>query len=282
MTIASPINVVNDPLDFALEYAARGWQVFPCWADGENAKKPIGSVVPNGFWDATTDQAVIRRWWRRFPKAIIGAPVPPAFSVVDVDIAKGGLETLAKLADEHGQLPDTLRAHTGGGGLHFYFRHPGLEVRQGQNILGQGIDTRQPGRGYVILPPSRTTGVYKWHNPKTPAAEMPGWLVAKLRPDPPARKPLAIITGDLDGYAAAALRGEVVNVSTASVGVRHDTLRAAARKLGGLIGLIDLATIKPALLSAALSAGLSEKEAEAAIEWGWKNGQERPRQVVKR
>ena len=74
----------------ALAYAARGWPVFPL--------KPRDKVpaIPkteggSGFYDATTDPAVIRRWWERWPDANVGLATGAAagFVVLDVDGPEG-------------------------------------------------------------------------------------------------------------------------------------------------------------------------------------------------
>ena len=48
--------------------------------------------------------------------------------VIDVDPRHGGDDTLAELELQHGPLPETIRAQTGGGGEHIFFRIP-LESR---------------------------------------------------------------------------------------------------------------------------------------------------------
>ena len=73
----------------ALQYARRGWPVFPCRErDGEpyfvkhpktgepvektpKAKQPY---VGKGLNDATTDENRILAWWRQHPQAMIGVP----------------------------------------------------------------------------------------------------------------------------------------------------------------------------------------------------------------
>src|SRR5579884_626696 len=84
-------STLKTPLAHALEYAARGRPVFPC---SPTNKRPC---VPkweggNGFHDATTDANQIRRWWQRYPTAMIGMPTGQASGVVvvDCDVHKAG------------------------------------------------------------------------------------------------------------------------------------------------------------------------------------------------
>src|SRR5215468_7701744 len=98
-------------IETVLAYAERGVAVFPVWWSvnglcsccgkcASPAKHPIGSVVPRGVHDATTDATTIRSWWTRYPGANIATPTNWA-TVLDVDPRHGGDETLAALEREH-------------------------------------------------------------------------------------------------------------------------------------------------------------------------------------
>jgi len=153
----------------ALSYAARGVPVFPCEPSG---KRPL---TANGFWDATTDRALIRGWWGRWPEANVGVPTGRASGllVLDVDAAEG-LESIAELELLLGQAPPTARAITGRGGEHLYFRAPSdVEVRNSAGFLGAGLDVRGEG-GYVIVPPSRTAQAYRCVERSPPPGGLPG------------------------------------------------------------------------------------------------------------
>jgi hypothetical protein len=65
--------------------------------------------------------------------------------------------------ERYGILPETRVVHTGGGGLHFYFEHPGFHTPNSVSELGPGLDLRGDG-GYVLLPPSvhATSRIYSW------------------------------------------------------------------------------------------------------------------------
>jgi hypothetical protein len=143
----------------ALEYAQKyGFKVFPL---KPRSKLP---ATQHGYKDASNDPAVIRAWWRRMPDANIGIATGKASGVIvlDVDAQHGGLETLARLEDENGRLPDAPTVRTGNGGLHIYFRDPG-ELRNSTGLVGPGIDVRGDG-GYVVAAGSihENGTVYRW------------------------------------------------------------------------------------------------------------------------
>jgi putative DNA primase/helicase len=153
-------------LTAALGYAARGWRVFPChWPveDGCSCTDPacrqVGKhpLTTNGLKDATTDTALIQRWWSVNPNANVAIRTGAASGlwVLDADGA-AGVEALARLQERTGQLPPTLVVETGGGGLHRYFAWPadGTPVRNATRVGGLPIDVRGEG-GYVLAPPSR-------------------------------------------------------------------------------------------------------------------------------
>ncbi len=108
---------------------------------------------------------------------------PSGIVAVDIDPRHGGDETLTKLIDENGDWPQTVQVKTGGGGFHFYFKHPGGKVKSQNNALGQGIDVKANG-GYVIAPPSklRGGGCYRWivSPDQAELACLPGWLLSML------------------------------------------------------------------------------------------------------
>jgi len=161
-------------LHAALAYARRGVPVFPCEA---GAKRPL---TRNGHWDATTDPRVIERWWRRWSSANVGVPTGKKSGIVvlDVDVAAGGPESLAKLERAESPAPKTARTRTGGGGIHVFFRYPrGTEIRNSAGLLGPGLDVRGEG-GYILAPPSWTKGPYEWVD-SSPLAEA-SWLIERL------------------------------------------------------------------------------------------------------
>jgi hypothetical protein len=146
----------------ALDYARRGWPVFPLHdmttgacscgrACGRDAGKHPRTV--NGFEDATTDLDRIGYWWRRTPTANIGiATGAPGPDVLDVDIKPTGtgwpaFDTLRR----SGRLAGALRlVSTRNGGAHVYFT--GTDQRCG-SIPKLFVDFRAAG-GYVVAPPS--------------------------------------------------------------------------------------------------------------------------------
>lgn len=192
-------------LDAALYLAARGGRVFPlhgvrpgpdgrltctCGKVGckDAGKHPFGRLAPNGLSNATNREQIIRHWFTAEPLANVGLATGNAV-VLDVDPRHGGDASLAALEAEHGALPPTVRALTGGGGEHIFFRPPaGMEIRNSAGDSGglaPGLDIRGAG-GYVVAPPSlHLSGrTYEWsvdHHPdEVTAADMPAWLVALL------------------------------------------------------------------------------------------------------
>ena len=174
------------PREAALQYLAYGWSVIPLKA-GE--KRPM---VPWEFFQRerpSTGQ--VQKWFEEYPDANVGV-VTGAISglvILDVDPAHGGEESLAELEQQHGALPDTVEALTGGGGRHLYFCHPGGTVHNRVG-LKPGIDLRGDG-GLVVVPPSvHPSGQrYNWEVSHHPAdvrlAAMPPWLrdLAKSKED---------------------------------------------------------------------------------------------------
>jgi hypothetical protein len=201
-------------LPSALAWIGRGHGVFPLhWPVTHNgqtvcscgrlcgkaaAKHPyaLRGFAPHGHLDATLQAGIVKLWFGlRVPEANLGVSTENLV-VIDSDPRHGGDESLRKLETEHGELPLTWRALTGGGGTHDIYKAPAgvviasfnaeLEIKWGREPpLGPGVDVRARG-GYIVSPPSRhiSGGVYCWsvdHHPADiPLAVAPDWLVEKL------------------------------------------------------------------------------------------------------
>ena len=98
-------------LNTALQYAARGWPVFPC----SSRKLPL---TEHGFKDASTDKRQIHDWWTRWPHALIGMPTGErtGLAVLDIDMKNGmnGLRTLAESARHRRAADHADRVHGNG------------------------------------------------------------------------------------------------------------------------------------------------------------------------
>jgi hypothetical protein len=154
-------------LDWALDAAARGLDVFPIRpyihpglgatpeqleAAAKAAKAPL---VANWQNLATQDKRQIREWWSQWPDANI-ATTTEKFIVVDIDPRNGGKDTfeMLRLVDD---FSDTAISNTQGGGNHIFYASPqGVRVKGGTSKLGPGVDIKSAG-GYVLLPGSTNT-----------------------------------------------------------------------------------------------------------------------------
>lgn len=159
----------------ALEYARRGWWVFPLEPRG---KKPLGRLVPHGLTQATNDLAQIEEWWRKAPNANIGISCGPSrIVVIDVDERHGGDESIKDLTVQYPELADTIQAATGGGGWHLVYEAPAIPVPNSTGSLAPGLDVRGVG-GYIVAPPSiHPNGTaYEWYADYGPDERKPGKL----------------------------------------------------------------------------------------------------------
>jgi hypothetical protein len=158
-TGARPVADRDEILAAALHYASRGRAVFPAASD----KAPL---IGRGFKAASADPERIRRWWARFPDALIGLPTGNGLLAVDVDPPRGTVDPA---------WPKTLTARTRSGGWHFYYR-VSKAFRCTASQLAPGVDTRCEV-GYVIAPPSPG---WQWVDPTCPIAPLPDAIAEKL------------------------------------------------------------------------------------------------------
>lgn len=273
-------------VDAAMGYAARGWPVFPLAVRGKMPMIPKREGG-RGYLDATTHRGTVIEWWTRWPCANIGVATGHGFDVLDVDPKNGGDESLAALVAQHGPLPATVEASTGGGGRHVLFR-PDARVRCSAGRLGHGLDVRGRG-GYVVAPPSvHPSGRrYRWVVRDVPLAPWPPWLLARIVWQKPLRSEPAVATSThIDGggspYGLAVLRSAVAAIQAAATtgAHRHETLRARARVVAGFVagGELDEDLARDCLLQAWVGAGLAGRAAEAVrtIDWAFSQGMADP------
>ena len=245
-------------------------------------KKPMINDWPNA---ASTDEAVIRSWWDRWPQALVAIVTGrrSGLFVVDLDVKNGhdGIAAYSVL-----DLPKTeIAVLTASGGGHAYFRWPGEGWGNTGSKIAPGIDTRGEV-GYVIAPPSCIgERAYQWGTQamldrlqRGDVPELPEVLRRRLSPH--GRVPdVRPAHGSATPWAEKAFRGEVERVSSAEHGQRNDVLNTAAFSLGQIVGggELDRARVEAALLEAASAAGLPDGEARATIASGLSKGVLSPR-----
>jgi hypothetical protein len=308
----------NMLLRAALDYAERGFPVFPC---SPKDKRPLvpreidphtGSPIEKsgGLYKATTEAQQITTWWTMWPNAMIGVPMGAKAGVwaIDPDAPKevggvDGRESLATLQLQHGELPTTHTHLTPGGGKHMLFRwrddkpitnREGALKRRGINVRGEG--------GYLIFPPSQffdgkhyevEEEFYSFH-----FADAPDWLYGLIlaQPEPKiselalatVRRPERHESADHSAYAEAALDGEIDELSTTFKGDRNNQLNNSAVSLGTLVaaGLLDEGRVVEGLISACAANGLLQEDGRsrcmATIKSGLSYGLQHPRSIQER
>ncbi|WP_347264456.1 bifunctional DNA primase/polymerase [Nitrobacter sp.] len=304
-------------IDFALEYARRGWHVFPCWPGDKspcvgNDKDAAGQPIPKtgGLYKATTDENQIKVWWQRWPKAMIGVRMGATSGVwaIDPDAPKretdaDGRATWARLTAQHGAV-HTHAHQTPGGGQHLLFKWDAnrpITNKEGQ-LKRSGINVRGEG-GYIIAPPSINADgrSYEIVEPLDHFnfADAPDWLYDLVltpsiseQAQAKAERPRSD-KGSFSGatphnrrpYAEAALRAEVQAVASCINGNRNNQLNTSAFSLGTLVGAGELTEgeVIGALYDAAVACGLVADDGQhavmATINSGLSEGIKHPRNI---
>jgi hypothetical protein len=234
---------------------------------GQPGKHPLGSLVPHGVKDATTNRARVLAWWSRHPQANIGLATGHRFDVLDVD-GPAGAHAIRSLAAEHGLQSSGPLVRTGGGGWHFYLAPTGLGNVRPRDL--EQVDWRGRG-GYVVAPPSRhhSGHPYQWATGRDldiPPGTVPAVLLERLERRPPQRPAGRELPAVGDGpggrYARAALTEELARVAAAPVGQRNRQLWESTRNLYNLVatGALDQHEVHQGLLDAAERCGLLAEE----------------------
>lgn len=227
-------------LDIALQYAGRGWRVFPLhsvWF--KDAHTPVCTCrrgiecgsnagkhprIEGGFKNATTDRAQIEAWWDKWPQANIGIAAGNGLTVLDIDGEKGR-EELVALMEREGGMPVTLAARTGNGG-HLYWDLAGARsaAKGNLHVRGEG--------GYVVAPPSihRSGRHYEWVN-NAAMVRPPEWLAAWL------------MAGGESGKGAGGVQRAPSGESTGTALALGPAPSWVANRAPGVSRLADAATI---------------------------------------
>lgn len=147
----------SSTLDQALHYYQLGFSIFPVVT---RDKKPL--IEWKEYQEKRADEETIRRWFTQYPDANIGIVTGAISGIVVIDVDKEEIPPEIS-ATSHVK---TFRGH------HFYYKHPGHEVRNGAGVLDK-VDIRGDG-GFVVAPPStHESGVkYGWVLPISSVADL--------------------------------------------------------------------------------------------------------------
>jgi hypothetical protein len=185
------------PLQYALEFIKNGLAVLPLWgvSDGicdcstgsecrSAGKHPHSQLARNGVYSASTDEAIIRKWFKRDARINLGLAMggPLNLICVDIDPRNDGDATYCDLVEAHGvdAFPATFTQRTGGNGWHRVYQLPsGIAPKTGtlKAELGPGVDIK--GQGGLIVAAGSMHSSGRMYEVETNAliAEAPEWIV---------------------------------------------------------------------------------------------------------
>jgi hypothetical protein len=259
------------PVDHALQLAALGLRVFPVCpgscAECQAKPEPERGKHPRVKWKAraTTDPALLRHWWRKWPDSVVGAPTGAQFVALDLDFARH-VEAVAWYEANRASLPPTRTHRTPSGGLHLLFqRHPLFRSSAGK--IAAGVDTKgicQDGTsgGYICWYPAHGHAVLH----EGPMARVPEWLAAALVPAAPARAALPVPA--VARQRERKLAGIIRAIARAHEGQRNTVAFWGACRLAELAAANALSRTEAIeiTIAAAAAAGLPASEARTVAQ----------------
>ena len=197
----------NELLESALEYARNGMPVFPVHTPTDeggcscnNSKcSSVGKHprIKNGHKSATTNERLIKFFWKKWPDANIGLVTGSKSEFFVLDVDDGGEEELSK----HPSLPESVESITGGGWRHVLFAIPKGKTIKNKVRFCKGLDIRGEG-GYIVAPPClhKSGKRYEWKNEGIPAkgklAECPDWIIDAINTNEKKERIASIDYGD--------------------------------------------------------------------------------------
>jgi bifunctional DNA primase/polymerase-like protein len=240
----------------ALELGKR-FALFPC----DNDKRPL---TLHGFKDASADRDQIRKWWTRWPEALIGIPTGVEFCALDADLQHEEAQHWYGRAN----LPTTRTHVTRSGGRHVLFRSHD-DFKCSASKIWPHVDTRGRG-GYVIWWPAE--GLEALH--ETTFVAVPDWLLRVLNP-PPLHRPLPKSAR----AARRKLDGIIRAIARAREGERNHLTFWGACRLAEMVAqsVLDHDDAIAIVIEAASRAGLPRPEAMRTAKSALQNQFGRPR-----
>ncbi len=232
-------------------YVSRGWKLIPihvivnglcscgkgrsCTEAGNAGKHPVPRDWNNSLNAVQTDLQCERQWGDgvalQYSMGLL-CGTPSKVWVLDIDPRNGGYDSLESWEAEYGVLPNTLRARTGGGGMHIFFTLPhGLVLKKGPLHKDYpGIDVQAENSQIVLSPSVHHSGNrYSWETPlDTPLAEAPSALVEMIKGDR---------GSSTSGAGGAGIDLEKVMASGVPDGERNNTMYKVACKYARQFGV---------------------------------------------
>lgn len=260
-------------LERALNWSRSGWPVFPCYENGHPAIKA---------WQkhATTDEEIIRSWWRDFPDSRVAAvPGLAGCFVIDVDVKNGkdGEASLARLEVEHGfEAWEFPQQETPSGGRHIFLQ--GRCPTSVQRELGAGLDTRggteDGGLGFIFCYGPAPSAASEC----PPAPESLSRLFGKAREVSPDRETPRV---ELDQPAnIERALAYVRSLPSPAEGERNMTVFKTActlKDLGlSLAKIFEVLEDHPSVTGIPALCEENEEEFNATVRSAYKNGQRQP------
>lgn len=263
-----------------------GWAIFPV----SRNKVPL---VKGGCHAATTMQDQIDAWADEFPWANVAVACGDVngIAVLDVDYPEG-VDCLARIFEQDFEpFGETIEAATPSGGRHYYFIQPDVTLKNRAGHIAPGLDIRSTG-GSIIAPPSmhRSGRRYEWVNSPdrwcsdgfVMPAPMPYWLRMKAAAEKPVDpvKARASRARPPSSNPHKVLDMEETELRQARPGTRNYALNKAAFVFGQFAAenAVGEAEAEARLMAAALSIGLTDREALPTIKGGFRAGLGQPRE----
>lgn len=167
-----------NPLDQALRFLALGLSIIPIKA---RDKRPALSSWKE-FQKRKPTEEEIRGWFSQDSNLNLAIVTGAVSRVVVID--GDSPEAVSWLATNH---PSPVRTLTSKGRKHYWFLHPGHEVRNGAKLAGMALDVRGDG-GYVVAPGSvhSSGAIYEeegdWSDLDSLPVFQASWLSEKIQP----------------------------------------------------------------------------------------------------